>query len=198
MTQSWPTDSPSAWSVIAVHRRQRGVGSFWPAEHFAEEGEILVAKRARQALGRLSERMPAEIGLPRIHRLRGCQFVYRLEEVGRGHVERIEVANLHVVEIGGEIEIGRQLLKVGDGVDVVALLGIAEFGAAGGGFGERGLDLEHGVGFLRGLLGRIAGEREHPGHVLDVLLANGGKAVEQVVVAIGQRKAGLADGGYLP
>ena len=59
---------------------------------------------------------------------------------------------LDVFEVDREVEIGRELLEVGDGVDVVALFRVAHRGAAGGGLGQRGFDLDHRVGFLGGLL----------------------------------------------
>jgi hypothetical protein len=50
-----------------------------------------------------------------------------------------------------------------------------------------------------GLIGRIAGEREHFGQVVVILLADGLEAlvVDKVVVTIRQRQAGLSDAGDL-
>ena len=80
---------------------------------------------------------------------------------------------------------------------MIALFGIPQIGTAGGSLGQRGFDFQDRVRFLCRLVGRVAGQSEHPGHVFDVLLANGFKAIEQVVIAIGQRQAALADTGDL-
>ena len=87
-------------------------------------------------------------------------------------LRRVEAADLHVLEVDAEVEIGRELLKVGEGVDVVAILGLAQIGAAGGGLGQRGFDLHHRRSFFGGLCRAVAGQREHLGDVLDVLLAD--------------------------
>ncbi len=182
-----------------MHCFQRGVGSFCPASVLPKKAKFSSKKALGRLLAEAVQRVPAEVGLPGFDRLGGDQLVQRLEEVGRGHVQRVEGAHLDVLEIDGEIEIRSQFLEIGHGIDVVAVLRLAQVGAAGGGLGQRGLDLHHRGGFLGGLLGRVAGQREHLGHVLDVLLANllEALAVHDVVVAVGQREAALADGGNL-
>src|SRR6516162_3566275 len=49
-TQSCPTASPRAWSVIEVHSRQRGVGSFCPPSTLPKKEK----SSSRKALGRPS------------------------------------------------------------------------------------------------------------------------------------------------
>src|ERR1035441_8763996 len=47
-TQSWPTDSPSARSVMLVHCFQRGVGSFCPLRVLPKKAKF----SSKKALGR--------------------------------------------------------------------------------------------------------------------------------------------------
>src|ERR1019366_7199316 len=50
LTQSWPTASPSARSVIWVHCFQRGVGSFCPARVLPKKAKF----SSKNAFGRLA------------------------------------------------------------------------------------------------------------------------------------------------
>ena len=76
---------------------------------------------------------------------------------------------------------------------------MAQIGAAHGGFGHRGFDLHDRRGFFGGLVGRVAGQREHLLHVLDILGANVGEVsvVDDVVIAVGQGDAALVELGDL-
>ncbi len=105
LTQSWPTASPSARSVMLVHCFQRGVGSFWPGERFAEEVEVFVEEGLGQVRGRAVHRVPAEVGLPCVDGLFVDEVVESLEEVGSGDVEGVERADLDVLEVDREIEV---------------------------------------------------------------------------------------------
>ena len=82
---------------------------------------------------------------------------------------------------------------------MVAVFRVAHGSAAGGSLGQRGFNLEHCIGFLCGLLGRVAGESEHFDHVFAILLADGleALAIGDVVVAVRQRQSGLAYAGNL-
>ena len=145
------------------------------------------------------QRVPAEVRLPGLDRLLGDQLAESLEEIRRSHVQHLERAHLHVLEINRIIELRGQHLQLGHRMDVVGLLRVAHVGAAGRGLGQRGLNLHHRRGFLGRLIRRVAGQREHLGHVLDVLLANllEPLAVHDVIVAIGQREAALPNDGNL-
>jgi hypothetical protein len=174
-------------------------GLLLPLQRLAEKGEVFVEEGLGQDGCLTVDGLPAEIGLPCVDGLLGNQIVEAFEKVGRGHVEGIEGANLNVFEIDTEVEVGGQLLKVGHGVDVVALERVAHLGAVGGGGSQGGLDLHDRGGFLGSLVGRVSGQNEHSGHVVYILLTDILEAlgVLDVVVAIGKRQAALADFGYL-
>ena len=143
--------------------------------------------------------MPAQIALPGVERLFLDEGIEGLEEVRSGDIEGIEAADAKTVEISAPGEIGSQLLEIVDGVDVVDLFGVAQIDAAHRGLGQGGLDLQHRGGFLGGLIGRVAGQGEHLLHVIEVLGADLGEArgIDDVVVAVGQRKPALTDGSDL-
>jgi hypothetical protein len=87
-TQSWPTASPSARSVMLVHCFQRGVGSFCPASVLPKKAKF----SSKKALGRFTprvQRVPAEVALPASTGSFAISS-FSLEEIRRGHVERVE------------------------------------------------------------------------------------------------------------
>ena len=129
-TQSWPTASPRAPSVIAVHCFQRGVGSFCPARVLPKNAKF----SSKKALGRL-------LAAPWIvchrrydfHPSTGSKAIRSfsaLKKLGVATFEGIELADLDVFEVDRELEVRNHLLKVRDGVDVVDVLGHAHLGAA--------------------------------------------------------------------
>ena len=82
---------------------------------------------------------------------------------------------------------------------MVVVFRLSERGAARGGLCQSRFNLQNCSGFLGRLLWRVAGQGEHLGHVRDVLLANLLEAiiVHNIVIAVGQREAGLSNGGNL-
>ena len=89
--------------------------------------------------------------------------------------------------------------KAGDGLGMVDGFGVAALGVGLGGEGEFGLEGEDVGGVALGVGGGLAGEGEHLGDVLHVLVTEllvlGAGA--GVVVALGEAEAALIDGGDL-
>ncbi len=99
------------------------------------------------------------------------------------------MANLDFCEVAAEVEIRGELLEVGDRVDVIDVLGHRAFRCGWWRpWPARSRSANTAVGFFGGLLGRVAGEREHAGQVVDVLLADFLEVlvVHDVVVTIGE------------
>ena len=82
---------------------------------------------------------------------------------------------------------------------MIAILRFAQLRTAGGSLGQRGLNGEDVVSFLGGLVGLVAGQREHFHEVLVILFADALEplALGDVVLAIRKRQSGLAQAGNL-
>ena len=88
-----------------------------------------------------------EVGLEGVEALIGDELVLGLEEVRLADVEVGNFGRVDSGEIGGPVEVGVELIEVGEGHDVVALVRIAEFNAGRRAFGEGGLDIDDFGGF---------------------------------------------------
>jgi hypothetical protein len=144
---------------------------------------------------RTMQRVPAEVGLP--HRQRGG-----LDQLGQS-LEVARLADDHVVDLAGDVRIGEEGLPVEAGHDavevgdlhlVVGLHRIAVLDLGPLDLRDLRFEREHAGRVGLGVL--VAAEREHAFDVADIGVALGleaGVAVEQVVVAVGQAEAALAE-----
>ena len=175
------------------------LGLLLPRKRPAEKDEVLIEERLGQVQSLSVEGVPAQIAFPGVEGLARDEPVERLEELRRGHIQAVEVADADGAEIRAPVECGAELLEIDESIDVVTVRGRAQVGAAGGGLGQRGLNLHDRGGFFGGLLGRIAGQGEHLLQMLDVLGADGDETlgIDNVVVAVGQREAALEELGDL-
>ena len=178
-TNALPSASPSRSSVCVTQRRQRGLLLLLAGERAAEEVEVGVGERLRQQIGRLVQHVPAQVGLEIVHRADADQPVERAEVVGHRDVDRRQRRRL-----GGAARL-RQL-KFGDSacsslivIRCCVLAGIAPLDAVEHRRGQRGFDREHRLGVGGGLVGRLAGKREHLLDHRDVLVAQIDRALRR-------------------
>ena len=194
------------YPVLADGFTQRAIGqsgALLPArlrlllsgQRFAEEREILIEERLGQVVRGTMDDVPPEIGLPRIDGLACHQRIHFFEKVWGGNVKGVEMAHFYVREIDAEIEIWRQLLKVGNRIDVIVIFRLTQFGAAGRSLGQSRFDLHHLVRFLGRGLRAVTRQSEHFGYVCKILLADllKPRIIYDVIVAIGKRKSALGD-----
>ena len=96
--------------------------------------------------------MPAHVGSQGVERFRFQDAIHLLEEIRIGNVQRGKLRRTHGGEVTIQMEIGRQGDGLGAGHLMIAGLGIAARGAVHGSLGESGLDAQHGLRRIRGLL----------------------------------------------
>jgi hypothetical protein len=137
-----------------------------------------------------------EVGLESVEALIADDLVLRFEEVGLAHVQIADFGGMDALEIGGPLEVRIELIEGGEGHDVVAVLGVAEFDARRGAFGERGFDVDDLAGFGLCLVLGLAGEFEDGDDVGAILVANllHMRIVLDVVVAVREGEATLMNG----
>src|SRR6266478_7859125 len=104
--------------------------------------------------------MPAEVGPPRINRRDGEQSINSLHKIRVGYIDCSDRLCRHMLEVDPEVELGREFLEIGEGVDVIALLGIAQILAISRSLRQFSLDPENSRCFCLGSLHRIAGKHE--------------------------------------
>ena len=161
----------------------------------AVELEVLVHEHLGQHRGIAIQGPPAEIGLPVVERHRVELLVHSLEEIWIADVEAGELGRAVIGEILGEFEVRGHRNDLRRLHHVVALLGIAAFGAVHGNLRQPGLDRKHGLSFGGSVLRFIACQLEHLLHVLLILLPRLHRLgiVFDVVVAIRQRDSTLVE-----
>ena len=144
-TQSWPTASPSASSVSEVHCFQRACGACCPAKSLAEEARNSRRRRPWTGLAACAvQHLPAQIALPRVERFAGSSALSALKKSGVTTLSVSKWPMPHRCEVDVPVEVRRQLVEIGHGIDVIAIRpDCAAIRAAHGGFGHRGLDLHH-------------------------------------------------------
>ena len=166
---------------------------------------------AREVLRKFKVRFYEGIGEPRRGRVEhlpthvsfkcGQRFGFQR---GVDLLEEIRIRDVQLFEFGcadaGEIAIEIKIRAQGDGLFarhfVIAILGIAAFGAIHRSLREGGLDAQHGLGGIGRLFRRLAGQGEDLRDVFDKMLAHLlhlGVVIFDVVVAVGQRQSALID-----
>ena len=120
-----------------------------------------------------------------------------LKKFGIGDIQLRKFRGAHRLEISREIKIGRQPERLFAGHFVVAVFGIAAQSAVHGSLGQRGLNAQHGLRCLGGLLRRLAGKRKHLSGIFHQVLAHLHHLgiVFDVVAAVGQRESALIEVG---
>ena len=145
-----------------------------------------------------AEHVPAHISLERGQRFGFQRSVDLLEEIRIRDVQLLEFGRADGGEIAVEIKIGSESDGFFARHFVVAILGVAAFGAIHGSLGESGLDAQHGLRGFGGLFRRLAGEGEDLRDVFDEMLPHLLHlriVIFDVVVAVRQRQSALIDIG---
>ena len=148
-------------------------------------------RRPRAAGGRRSTPEKRSIGWD------GSVAAICFRKSGWATFRRLERRRAHGLEITVPVEARGERRQLLPGHDVVGLVGIAQGHAVHGRLGEDGLHLENHARLGGGGVGGVAGKLEHVLHVLLEALADlDGLGVGlQVVLAVGQREAALAERG---
>ena len=137
--------------------------------------------------------MPAQISFPVIDRDGLENVVRRFEELRLAHIDVARLGQFDFLKIIRPIPIRRERLQLRLLHLVVIFLRIAHLDPRPGGFGQRGLESHDLLRMLRRLIGRLAEEREHFRHVLDVLVAEffRSRVFLCVVIAVRQTEPAL-------
>ena len=99
-------------SVREEHCFQRAWGCSWPASVFAKKAKF----SSKKALGTRAPGRAAHASADSFSRnqeVRLDQAVQRFEEIGRGHIERVEMADADAVKVGAPVKVGSELVEVG-------------------------------------------------------------------------------------
>ena len=167
---------------------------------FSVEGEILFDEWGRKGIGDGIEQLPLQINFPVGQRRLLHLAVDFLHELGLIDVHVDVGWDLLVLEIGGPVDVRSHRLQLGKRGVVIGGGRIAQGDVVERSFGEFRFHRHDGLRGGRGGFLVPAGELEHGGDVLDVLLAGflEARLRLQVVVAIGQAEAAGAEIGQHP
>jgi hypothetical protein len=156
-------------------------------------GEVLVDERLRQRVAVRHREVRAEIRLPIGERRRRDERVDGFEELRMRDVEALDVRHAEALAEVLPFDVGRELHEIGKCRAVVARDGIAELDVRERCLRERRLEGEDVRGFLGGFGGLVAEEHEQVRDVLHVRVALRFLFVAEIVIAVREAEAALAD-----
>ena len=186
----------------AVHRADdtfpAGLVLLLAGEHLAVKLEIGIHKLIAQIGSSGIDDIPCQIGTNDLHISHRKDIIQSGEIGGLGHIQRVNILKIQRMQIFVDINGGNHILEIQRSAFVDGLIGISERNLVHKAVGHHCFQRQHAFGkhFLAALAVRqlaIAGNPEHLGHKVHILVADMLLVGIQVIVAVANAEARLPE-----